>query len=285
MKRVKFYAEADITVEELLKKNGISNKIIKSAKAKGNINKDNKPLHMKDIVKKGDIINLILDDDESDLAPIEMPLDIKYIDQDLMIINKDYGISVMSTINLHEECLINGINYYLIKNNIPSKVRVINRLDRNTTGLMTVALNRFSACSLNNGLKTTLKRKYYAIIKGYLDEKSGQIENKIAKESMMTTRRCVRNDGKDAVTIYKVIKEANGYSLLDIELLTGRTHQIRVTFADMLHPLLGDDLYDPDYNGEELMLHSYYLELIHPSTNEKLVLTTDIPDRFLKYIE
>ena len=115
-----------------------------------------------------------------------------------------------------------------------------------------------------------LKRRYYAICKGILEKKEGIIINKIAKESNMTVRRCVRNDGKEAITKYKVIKEFSNYSLLDIELLTGRTHQIRVTFSELGHPLVGDEMYDKDYiDGERMLLHSHYIEFINPERKKK----------------
>lgn len=286
MKRVKFRANRDMTVEELLKENGISRKIIKSLKAKGNIRKDEKIIYLSKMIDEGDFITLIFDDQESSMTPVDIPIKIAYKDDDMMVIDKDYGLSVMSTINLHEDTLLNALQYYLIKNNINSKIHIVNRLDRNTTGLMVVAFNRLAASFLNSSLKDTLKRRYYAIVKGILDEKEGIIKNKIVKESEMTVRRCVRNDGKDAITKYKVVKEFKNYSLLDIELLTGRTHQIRVTFSTLGHPLVGDDFYDPDYkDGEELMLHSHYIEFIRPSDKKYIELDTGISDRLQHFID
>ena len=286
MKRVKFRANRDMTVEELLKENGISRKIIKSLKAKGNIRKDEKIIYLSKMIDEGDFITLIFDDQESSMTPVDIPIKIAYKDDDMMVIDKDYGLSVMSTINLHEDTLLNALQYYLIKNNINSKIHIVNRLDRNTTGLMVVAFNRLAASFLNSSLKDTLKRRYYAIVKGILDEKEGIIKNKIVKESEMTVRRCVRNDGKDAITKYKVVKEFKNYSLLDIELLTGRTHQIRVTFSTLGYPLVGDDFYDPDYkDGEELMLHSHYIEFIRPSDKKYIELDTGISDRLQHFID
>lgn len=286
MKRVKFRANRDTTVEELLKENGISRKIIKSLKAKGNIRKDEKIIYLSKMIDEGDFITLIFDDQESSMTPVNIPIKIAYKDDDMMVIDKDYGLSVMSTINLHEDTLLNALQYYLNENNINSKIHIVNRLDRNTTGLMVVAFNRLSASFLNSSLKDTLKRRYYAIVKGILTEKEGIIKNKIAKESEMTVRRCIRNDGKDAITKYKVVKEFGNYSLLDIELLTGRTHQIRVTFSTLGHPLVGDDFYDPDYKEpEELMLHSHYIEFIRPSDKKYIELDTGISDRLQHFID
>lgn len=289
MKRIKFRATRDgMSVLEVLEENGLSHKIIKSLKAKGNIRKDEKIIYLKKELKENDFITLIFDDEESKIYPKDMNINIVYEDNEMLVINKDYGISVMSTMALKEDTLLNGIMYYLKENNIESKVHIINRLDRYTTGLMVVALNRFSASNLSLSLKNSLRRKYYAIVKGILDKKEDTISLKIAKESLISTRRCVRNDGKESITKYKVIKEIGNYSILDIELLTGRTHQIRVVFSFLNHPLLGDDLYDKDYNGEELMLHSYYLEFIHPIKKEKIVLDIGLSDRqkdFLQSIE
>ena len=273
MKKVKYKADKSMTVLELLKENNISSKIIKSLKAKGNILKDNKIIFLNDIVNEGDFITLIFDEPTSDMEPIKMDINIVYKDDNILIIDKDYGLSVMSTMNLKENTLLNGLQYYLEENGIDTKIHIVNRLDRNTTGLMVIALNRLSASILSLDLKNNLKRRYYAICKGILEEKEGIIYNKIAKESNMTVRRCVRNDGKEAITKYKVVKEFNNYSLLDIELLTGRTHQIRVTFSELGHPLYGDEMYDKDYlDGEKMLLHSHYIEFINPETKKKEVI-------------
>lgn len=285
MTKVKLRASKNMLVRELLEENNISRKLIRSLKAKGNIKKDNKVILVNKEIKKGDIITIFLDDEKSDITPVNIPLNIKYIDDDVMVIDKNYGISVMSTMNLKEDTLLNGIEYYLRSNNINSKIHIINRLDRNTTGLMLIALNRYSASLISQSLKDNIKRKYYALIEGKLDIKEDIIYNKIAKVSMMMVRRCVRNDGKEAITKYKVIKEYNNYSLLEIELLTGRTHQIRVTFEELNHPLVGDELYNINYNNEELMLHSYYLEYNDIHTGKANILTTDIPERFINFLK
>lgn len=286
MKRVKYRAPRDMTVLELLEENGISRKIIKSLKAKGNIKKDEKIIYLSKMLDEGDFITLIFDDQESDMTPVDIPIKFAYKDDDMMVIDKQYGLSVMSTINLHEDTLLNALQYYLLSNNINSKIHIVNRLDRNTTGLMVVAFNRLAASFLNLSLKDTLKRRYYAIVKGILDKKEDTIINKIAKESEMTVRRCVRNDGKEAITKYKVVKEFGNYSLLDIELLTGRTHQIRVTFSSIDHPLVGDDLYDPEYReGEEMMLHSHYIEFLRPSDKKHMEIEIGISERQKEFIE
>lgn len=275
-----------MTVLELMIENGISRKIIKSLKAKGNIKKDEKIIYLNKMIEEGDFITLILDDEESNMTPVNIPIKFAYKDDDMMVIDKDYGLSVMSTLNLHEDTLLNALQYYLVENKINSKIHIVNRLDRNTTGLMVVAFNRYSASNLNSQLKNTLKRKYYAIVKGILNQKEGIIENKIAKESEMTVRRCVRNDGKNAITKYKVIKEFGSYSLLDIELLTGRTHQIRVTFSSIGHPLVGDDFYDPLYQeGDKLLLHSHYIEFIRPSDKKEMKIDIGLSNRMKEFIE
>ncbi|MCR5741332.1 MAG: RluA family pseudouridine synthase [Gammaproteobacteria bacterium] len=285
MHKIKLYCEKDITLKDLLDENNISRKLRRSLKAKGQIKKDNKVLYLSSLLKKGDIVTLYVDEDNSDIKPVEMPLNIKYESDDIMVIDKDYGISVMSTMNMNEICLINGVQDYLLKKGISSKVHLINRLDRLTTGLMLLTKNRFSASLMSDSLKKTLKRKYYAIVDGILDEKEGEIILPIVKESSMTVRRVVRNDGKESITRYKVIKEFDNASLLDIELLTGRTHQIRVTFSYIHHPLIGDKMYNYNPRYDELLLHSHYIEFIEPKTNELIKIETGIPERFNKFIK
>ena len=285
MHKIKLYVQADTNLKDLLDLNEISRKLRRSLKAKGQIKKDDKVLHMSSLLKKGDIVTLYVDEENSDIKPVEMPLNIVFENEDILVIDKAYNISVMSTMNMNEICLINGIQDYLIKKGLLSKVHMINRLDRLTTGLMLFSLNRYSASIMSKSLKETLKRRYYAIVKGIFKEKEGQITLNIAKESTMTVRRVVRNDGKEAITNYKVIKEFGDYSLLDIELLTGRTHQIRVTFSFIGHPLIGDAMYNKNKEYDELLLHSHYLEFINPKDNKLVTLETGIPERFMKFIE
>ena len=284
MHKIKLRCDRDITLEELLDENNISRKLRRSLKAKGQIKKDDKVLYMSYKLKEGDIVTLYVEEDNSDIMPVEMPLNIAYEDDDVLVIDKDYNLSVMSTLNMNEICLINGIQHYLINKGISSKVHVINRLDRLTTGLMLVTKNRYSASILSDSLKKTLKRRYYAIVEGILDKKEGTITLPIAKESTMSVRRVVRNDGKEAITNYKVVKEFSNYSLLDIELFTGRTHQIRVTFSYIGHPLVGDKMYNNEFSTDELMLHSHYLEFVRPKNNELIKLETNIPNRFIDFI-
>ena len=284
MHKIKLRCDRDITLEELLDENNISRELRRSLKAKGQIKKDDKVLYMSYKLKEGDIVTLYVEEDNSDIMPVEMPLNIAYEDDDVLVIDKDYNLSVMSTLNMNEICLINGIQHYLINKGISSKVHVINRLDRLTTGLMLVTKNRYSASILSDSLKKTLKRRYYAIVEGILDKKEGTITLPIAKESTMSVRRVVRNDGKEAITNYKVVKEFSNYSLLDIELFTGRTHQIRVTFSYIGHPLVGDKMYNNEFSTDELMLHSHYLEFVRPKNNELIKLETNIPNRFIEFI-
>lgn len=285
MKKIKIRASRDTTLEELLIENNISRKLRRSLKAQGAIKKDSKVLYMSYPLKEGDIVTLYLPDGESDIEPVEMPLNIVYEDDELIVLDKSNDISCMSTINMNEITLLNGLAYYFKKNNINTKVHMVNRLDRLTSGLMVVGKDRFSTSLLSSSLKQTLIRKYYAIVYGILDKKEDTITLKIAKENAMSVRRVVRNDGKEAITKYKVIKEFDNYSLLEIELLTGRTHQIRVTFAFLGYPLVGDKSYSIYEDIESLMLHSHYLEFVHPKTNELLKFDTLMPLRFKEFIE
>jgi len=274
-----------MTVLDLLKENNLSNKIIKSLKSKGHIQKDGKIIYLAKEIKEGDFVTLIFESLESNITPVKIDFDIVYKTDDMMVIDKPYGLSVMSTLNLKEDTLLNAIEYYLEENNIESKIHIVNRLDRNTTGLMVVAFNRLAASILNDSLKDTLKRKYYCIVRGILDKKEDTITNLIAKESSMSVRRCIRNDGKEAITNYKVIKEFNGYSLLEVELKTGRTHQIRVTFASLGHPLINDEFYDPYYEGKgRIMLHSHCIEFIDPTTKEKMNFDIGLTDEMKEFI-
>ena len=285
MKKVKLYADRDMTVEEILDQNHISRHLRRHLKASGHIMKDNKILYMKKMVKAGDIITLYIDEEESDIVPIDLNLNIVYEDNELMVIDKPYGIPVMATLNMHETTLLNGIAYHFKEEGIEAKIHVVNRLDKDTTGLMMIGKDRFSTMVLADALKATLKRRYFAIVQGKMTEKKGTINLPIAKENEMSIRRVVRNDGKPSITNYEVVKEFGDYSLLDIELLTGRTHQIRVVFSFLGHPLVGDQMYSMGDGEKNLMLHSHFLEFVHPKTHEKKTMETGLPERFQKFIK
>ena len=234
-----------------------------------------------DILHKNDILTItLLETDSSDnIVPVPLPLNIIYEDEDLMVINKPADMPIHPSQNNYENTLANAVAYYFSQQGIPFVYRCINRLDRDTTGLLILAKHMYSASLLSDMVKNRfIHREYIAIADGNVNDE-GIIDAPIARVKDSTIEREVNfTDGDFARTHYKCLKRKNGYSLVSLKLETGRTHQIRVHMKYIGHALLGDFLYNPDYTFmKRQALHSYRLTFTHPITKEKLTFTAPLP--------
>ena len=221
------------------------------------------------------------------IVPVDIKLDIKYEDEDIIVINKGSDMPIHPSLNNYENSLANALmHYYNGKNFV---FRCINRLDKDTTGLTIVAKHFLSAGILNIAMQNRqIKRVYNAIVKddGRLPDVD-TINLPIAREDDTLIKRKVSLDGQRAVTHFKVLKKFEKYSLIEIRLETGRTHQIRVHMSHIGAPLVGDYLYNEDDYGKSLvrqLLHSKSLEFIHPITGERMYLECDLPVGFKEKI-
>ncbi|MDO4187458.1 MAG: RluA family pseudouridine synthase [Lachnospiraceae bacterium] len=241
------------------------------------------------LLKVGDAltINYVEDDESENIVPVPLPFDIVYEDEDIMVVNKPSDMPVHPAINNFENTLANGIAYYFMEKNEHFVFRCINRLDRNTSGLLIVAKHRLSAAILSGYMKNRMiHREYLALVSGIFTEKTGTIDLPIARVDESIIERCVDFEhGLKAVTHYEVISEYIGESspygedcsLLKIHLDTGRTHQIRVHFSHIGHPLLGDSLYNKEPGIlKRQALHSHVLEFNHPISFTPLRFVSDI---------
>lgn len=241
---------------------------------------------VRDILHENDILTVtLLETASSDnIVPTLLPLDIVYEDDDLMVINKPADMPIHPSQNNYENTLANAVAYYFAQQNIPFVYRCINRLDRDTTGLLILAKHIYSASLLSNMVKNRLiHREYIAIADGDVNDE-GIIDAPIARAKDSTIEREVNFDTGDfARTHYKCLKRENGYSLVSLKLETGRTHQIRVHMKYIGHALLGDFLYNPDYRFiNRQALHSYRLTFTHPITKEVLTFTAPLPPDMAK---
>ncbi|HAQ55910.1 MAG TPA: RNA pseudouridine synthase [Acholeplasmatales bacterium] len=245
------------------------------------------PRTWNDSVKKGDTLRITIPDEDIDPEIVKeaIPLDIVYEDEYLLIINKAFGMPVMITKSHPTGTLMNALCDYYDKHGIHAKIHLVNRLDKETVGLMIIAKNRFIKFLLSEDLKAKIDRQYYAIVEGILDAKEGTIDLPIGKADELSMKREVLMSGEDAVTDFEVVKEFGLKTLVRVKLETGKTHQIRVHFAHFGHAVVGDPLYNPKYRtGERLMLLSYRLSLKHPITGKDLDFTLDMPADFKAYV-
>ena len=270
-------------IDKYLKSKGYSSANITAIKKMpNNMVIDGEWVHMNRKLKTGDIltVNISEDDSSEKIPPVKMDLDIVYEDEDIIVVNKPAGLPIHPSLNHYEDSLANGLAYYYESQGKPFIFRCANRLDKNTSGLTVIAKHLVSANILSTMVKNRqFHREYYAIVRGSLDEKSGTIDAPIGRvDDSIITRQVDFENGERAVTHYEVIKENKEHSLVSIHLETGRTHQIRVHFKYIGHPLIGDHLYNPDYEYmTRQALHSHKIEFTHPITGEQLSFTADLP--------
>lgn len=260
----------------------LSDRLITKLKTANKIYLNDLPTYTKKSVTVGDKVSVLIDfeEDNSNIVASNIPLDIIYEDDYLLVINKPANIAIHPSILHFDNSLSNGVKFYFDKLGLKKKIRIVNRLDRNTSGIVVFAKNEYIQECLIKQMKTKeLKKEYLAIAKGILESKSDTLNFPIARKEGSIIERTVSSDGDSAITHYDVVKEFNNLSLVHIVLETGRTHQIRVHFSYIGHPILGDTLYgSPSELINRQALHSYKLTFIHPVTKKVLSLEAPLPN-------
>ncbi len=222
----------------------------------------------------GDIININIDFDENNenVVSTEMNLNILYEDEGILVVDKESGIPVHPSKGYFENSLSNGIKFYFDKIGLKRKIRPVNRLDKDTAGIVVFAKNDYiHECLIKQMRNKIYVKKYIGLVEGIFEEKSGTINAPISRKSGSIIEREVNEEGDMAITHYKVIKEYNDISLVEFILETGRTHQIRVHSKYVNHPLIGDSLYgNSDTNNLGQALIAKEIEFINPSTRKKM---------------
>ncbi len=226
----------------------------------------------------------------------DIPLDIIYEDDDILVINKEQGMVVHPGSGVNEGTLCNALlNLYgedFSTSDDSVRPGIVHRLDKDTSGVMVIAKNREAHLALTKEFSEHTNEKYYcAIAKGFFSESSGYIERRIVRDKNNRKKFTVtdnKSEGKDALTKFRVISQNSEYAFLILRLYTGRTHQIRVHLSSINHPVLGDPIYsrvDKKYKDATLMLHSLRLVIHHPRSGEKMVFRAPLPERFNEILE
>lgn len=226
------------------------------------------------------VITLTEDACSENIVPAPVPFEIVYEDEDLMIINKPSNTPVHPSVNNYGNTLANGLAWHFAQKKETFVYRCINRLDRDTSGLLIIARHALSAALLSSMVASRkICREYLAVAAGSVPD-CGTIDAPIAREAGSAITRCVDFErGERAVTHYKCLSRRDGCSLVRLRLETGRTHQIRVHMKYLGYPLLGDYLYNPDYRiMKRQALHSARLSFDHPVTGIKMDFTAPLPD-------
>lgn len=276
--------DAEKTTEQFLRENGYSMSLIRRLRhTENSISKNGEPVYTTRRLEAGDTLMVSLPEDRGSetILPVPMELDIYYEDSDILVVNKAAGVPIHPSQGNHDNTLANGIAWYLEEKGEQCTYRAINRLDRDTTGLLILAKHSLSACILSEMVRERAIRRCYLAVASGLVPPEGLIDAPIARTEASTIERCVDFErGEEARTHYRRVcyDQKTCCSLVELRLETGRTHQIRVHLSYIGHPLPGDFLYNPDYRliGRQA-LHSWQLDFLHPIKKEPLHFEAPLP--------
>ena len=228
---------------------------------------------------------------EAKIEKKDILLDIVYEDKDVIVVNKPSGMVVHPANGHYDDTLVNALMYHCTDlSSINGEIRpgIVHRIDKDTSGLLVACKNDYSHNFIAKQLKEkTTIRKYIAIVYGTFDHLFGKINAPISRDPQNRKKMAIVEGGKEAITHFKVLEKIGGYTLIECQLETGRTHQIRVHMAYINHPVLGDPLYGPKKQITEYgqYLHAKTLGFVHPSTNELVEFDSELPNEFLNKLE
>ena len=258
--------------------------LIKSEQVKVN----NKKVKSSYKIEENDEIEVIIPEiEEVEIMPEDIKIDIVFEDKDIAIINKQAGLVVHPAQGHYSGTLVNAILYHIKDlSGINGEIRpgIVHRLDKDTSGLIIIAKNDKAHLELTNMFQNKeIKKTYLAIVKGKLNKKKGRIVTQIGRDRNDRKKMAVLDSltqGKNAITNFRVIDQNERFSLVKVDIETGRTHQIRVHMKYMGYPILGDAVYGRVDSEKRQMLHAYKLEFLHPITKEKMEIIAELPDDF-----
>lgn len=240
-------------------------------------------------VLENDLIECYLDyeEDNSNIVPTEMSLNIIYEDEAYIVVNKPAGIPVHPSMDHYTDSLSNGIAFYFNQIGLKKKIRPVNRLDKDTSGIVIFAKNEYiQECLVRQMKSKEFIKRYIAVVNGNLDNLEGTINAPIARKEGSIIERCVSETGDIAITHYKVLKRKTDFDIVECILETGRTHQIRVHFAYLGHSLLGDTLYGTSSSLiNRQALHAYEVEFTHPLSKKKVKYVANVPEDLNKLMK
>ncbi len=279
--------EDRLDLEDFLSSKDISGRLFRKLYKAKQIYVDGKFKRKGLTLEKGAVVSIYMEDESENTKPEKMDINIVYEDFDFLILNKQPNIVVHPTKSHQENTLSNGISYYFKEKGIKKKIRFVNRLDMDTTGILIVAKNPFAHQQMALQFEShKVEKKYQAIVDGIVEKDENYINLPIGREEDKSIRKTVTEEGQDALTKYTVIERYKDATLLDVQIFTGRSHQIRVHLDHIGHPIIGDSLYNKESPYiDRQALHSYYLKVKHPRTKEAIEFIAPLPKDMEKLID
>ena len=267
----------------------ISRTMVQKLIEEGNVLVNEKEKKISYKVQIGDNIKInIPKPQETNIKPENIPIDIVYEDNDIIVVNKPKGMVVHPANGNSDGTLVNAI-MAICKGSlsgIGGEIRpgIVHRLDKDTSGLLIIAKNDRAHVNMSNQIKNReVKKIYIALVRGNVNEEEATINMPIGRSTKDRKKMAVRKDGKEAITHFKVLKRYSKYTLLEVKIDTGRTHQIRVHMSEIGHPIIGDTAYSNGKNEFSVsgqMLHAKSLDFKHPKTGKDMHLEADLPQYF-----
>ncbi len=279
------YDDIGKTLRQVLKeKLDFSSRLLSKLKQSKTVFVDGEHTKYHEIIKEGNQIKVVIEE-SNHFVPQNINLEIVYEDVDLILVNKQPGIVTHPTKSHPDNTIANAVTWYLKNKNINCKVRFVNRLDMDTSGLLIIAKNPYCHHILSKQMQEDkIKKKYTAFVWGLIKEDSGKIEAPIYKPSHESIERVVDEKGQYSLTKYKVLKRYKNATMLEVDLITGRTHQIRVHLSHIGHPLIGDSLYgknDSDLISRQA-LHATYLSFLQARYKNLVEVKASLPEDLLE---
>ena len=291
MKLTYVVTNSDESIKQILKnKFNMSDRFILKLKSSNSIYINGVPVFINYNIQVNDILTIIENskEDSSNIVPnSNIKLNILYEDDFLLIVDKPSNLPVHPSILHYEDSLSNAVKYYFDKIDLYKKIRPVNRLDKDTSGIVIFAKNEYiQECLVKQMKQNVFKKKYLAVLSGILEKDSGTISAPIARKNDSIIEREIREDGDLAISHFKVLERFNNMTLVEYTLETGRTHQLRVHSKYIGHPIVGDSLYglqSPLISRQAL--HAYEVSFVHPINKEKMLIHSDLPDDIKKLID